>query len=78
VITNIINAGIECGKGPITQVADRIGFYQRYCGILGVGTGINLDCYNQHYTKTSRCRWLLVGDVRVGHELDNPPTKPSA
>jgi chitinase len=47
VITNIINGGLECGIGQDPRVADRIGFYQRYCGILGVGTGINLDCYNQ-------------------------------
>ncbi|XP_010242848.1 PREDICTED: basic endochitinase-like [Nelumbo nucifera] len=47
VITNIINGGIECGKGYIPQVADRIGFYKRYCDILGVSYGDNLDCYNQ-------------------------------
>ncbi|KAK2991946.1 hypothetical protein RJ640_027837 [Escallonia rubra] len=47
VITNIINGGIECGKGPNAQVADRIGFYKRYCDILKVGYGNNLDCYNQ-------------------------------
>ncbi|KAK9287401.1 hypothetical protein L1049_015820 [Liquidambar formosana] len=47
VITNIINGGIECGKGPIAQVQDRIGFYKRYCDILGVSYGNNLDCYNQ-------------------------------
>ncbi|XP_059623392.1 endochitinase-like [Cornus florida] len=47
VITNIINGGIECGKGENAQVQDRIGFYKRYCDILGVGYGNNLDCYNQ-------------------------------
>ncbi|XP_059623390.1 endochitinase-like [Cornus florida] len=47
VITNIINGGIECGKGANAQVQDRIGFYKRYCDILGVGYGNNLDCYNQ-------------------------------
>uniref|UniRef100_A0ACD5TAQ7 Uncharacterized protein n=1 Tax=Avena sativa TaxID=4498 RepID=A0ACD5TAQ7_AVESA len=47
VITNIINGGLECGIGYDGRVASRIGFYQRYCGILGVHTGINLDCYNQ-------------------------------
>ncbi|KAK3018067.1 hypothetical protein RJ639_005192 [Escallonia herrerae] len=46
-VTNIINGGIECGKGPNAQVADRIGFYKRYCDILKVGYGNNLDCYNQ-------------------------------
>nr|AAP35271.1 chitinase [Euonymus europaeus] len=47
VITNIINGGIECGKGQNPQVEDRIGFFRRYCQILGTGTGNNLDCYNQ-------------------------------
>ncbi|XP_057966362.1 basic endochitinase [Malania oleifera] len=47
VLTNIINGGIECGKGPNSSVQDRIGFYKRYCDILGVGYGDNLDCYNQ-------------------------------
>ncbi|KAK9164664.1 hypothetical protein Syun_005566 [Stephania yunnanensis] len=47
VITNIINGGIECGKGPNPQVQDRIGYYQRYCGLLGVSPGGNLDCFNQ-------------------------------
>lgn len=47
VITNIINGGLECGKGPDDRVADRIGFYKRYCDILKVGYGNNLDCYNQ-------------------------------
>nr|GME09902.1 basic endochitinase-like [Ipomoea batatas] len=47
-ITNIINGGIECGTGSIAdKQQDRIGFYQRYCGILGVGSGTNLDCANQ-------------------------------
>nr|XP_023885416.1 endochitinase-like [Quercus suber]POE69614.1 endochitinase [Quercus suber] len=52
VITNIINGGLECGKGPNNKeandkVADRIGFYKRYCNILGLGYGNNLDCSNQ-------------------------------
>lgn len=47
VITNIINGGVECGQGPKKEVADRIGFYKRYCDILKVGYGPNLDCYNQ-------------------------------
>ncbi|XP_007046549.2 PREDICTED: basic endochitinase [Theobroma cacao] len=47
VITNIINGGIECGKGSNSQVEDRIGFYKRYCDILQVSYGDNLDCYNQ-------------------------------
>nr|CAD1821280.1 unnamed protein product [Ananas comosus var. bracteatus] len=40
VITNIINGGLECGHGPDSRVADRIGFYKRYCDILGVSYGI--------------------------------------
>ena len=47
VITNIINGGLECGRGPDGKVADRIGFYKRYSDILGVSYGENLDCYNQ-------------------------------
>jgi predicted chitinase len=47
VVTNIINGGLECGKGKNPKVEDRIGFYKRYCDILGVGYGANLDCYNQ-------------------------------
>ncbi|KAJ8618292.1 hypothetical protein MRB53_014478 [Persea americana] len=47
VITNIINGGLECGKGTDSRVEDRIGFYKRYCDILGVSYGDNLDCYNQ-------------------------------
>lgn len=46
-ITNIINGGLECGKGWNSKVEDRIGFFKRYCDILGVGYGNNLDCYNQ-------------------------------
>ncbi|KAF7130018.1 hypothetical protein RHSIM_Rhsim10G0202800 [Rhododendron simsii] len=53
VITNIINGGIECGKGSTTQKdvrdaqEDRIGFYKHYSDILRVEYGNNLDCYNQ-------------------------------
>ncbi|KAK1363041.1 Chitinase [Heracleum sosnowskyi] len=47
VITNIINGGLECNKGTDPRVQDRIGFYKRYCDILGVGYGNNLDCNNQ-------------------------------
>ncbi|KAH0673823.1 hypothetical protein KY290_019509 [Solanum tuberosum] len=43
VITNIINGGLECGRGNDNRVQDRIGFYRRYCGILGVSPGDNLD-----------------------------------
>ncbi|XP_040380967.1 chitinase 1 [Oryza brachyantha] len=47
VITNIINGGLECGHGADSRVADRIGFYKRYCDMLGVSYGANLDCDNQ-------------------------------
>ena len=47
VITNIINGGIECGNGPNESQKDRIGYYKRYCEMLGVSYGDNLDCDNQ-------------------------------
>ncbi|TVU19305.1 hypothetical protein EJB05_35446, partial [Eragrostis curvula] len=47
VITNIINGGIECGHGADTRVADRIGFYKRYCDVFGINYGDNLDCGGQ-------------------------------
>ncbi|ERM96410.1 hypothetical protein AMTR_s00001p00244170 [Amborella trichopoda] len=47
VITNIINGGVECGHGSDDRVADRIGFYKRYCDLMGVPYGDDLDCYNQ-------------------------------
>nr|CAB3469083.1 unnamed protein product [Digitaria exilis] len=48
VTTNIINGGLECGfGGPDARVESRIGFYKRYCDLLGVSYGDNLDCYNQ-------------------------------
>jgi hypothetical protein len=49
VVTNIINGGLECGPGrPNTSGGpNRIGYYARYAGILGVVTGSNLSCDNQ-------------------------------
>ncbi|XP_004509418.1 endochitinase [Cicer arietinum] len=47
VITNIINGGIECGHGQDDKVDDRVGFFRRYCQLLGVNPGDNLDCNNQ-------------------------------
>ena len=47
VITNIINGGLECGMGQNDANVDRIGYYMRYCGMLGTDTGGNLDCYTQ-------------------------------
>lgn len=46
-VTNIINGGLECGKGSDSRQQDRIGFYKRYSDILGVSYGSNLDCNNQ-------------------------------
>ncbi|XVE93972.1 hypothetical protein REPUB_Repub01dG0240300 [Reevesia pubescens] len=59
VITNIINGGEECGKGPNDAVKDRIAFYERYCGMLGVSPGDYLDCYSQ----TSWGSGLLVDSM---------------
>ncbi|CAN6382007.1 unnamed protein product [Urochloa humidicola] len=47
VTTNIINGGIECGKGYNEQAANRTFFYTSYCEIFGISPGDNLDCYNQ-------------------------------
>uniref|UniRef100_A0A452YSH6 chitinase n=1 Tax=Aegilops tauschii subsp. strangulata TaxID=200361 RepID=A0A452YSH6_AEGTS len=47
VITNIINGGLECGMGRNDANVDRIGYYTRYCSMLGTSTGGNLDCYTQ-------------------------------
>ena len=47
VIANIINGDAECGRGPDAGGQDRIGFYKRFCDILGVSYGDNLDCFDQ-------------------------------
>ena len=50
--TNIINGGLECGPGRSNTQGgpDRIGFFQRYVGLLQVDAGSNLSCDNsQHY-----------------------------
>ncbi|XP_072963289.1 chitinase 11-like [Typha angustifolia] len=48
VITNIINGGLECGKGYSTDAEkNRIGFYERYCDMFKIGYGDNLGCLNQ-------------------------------
>ncbi|KAM7516050.1 hypothetical protein LguiA_005633 [Lonicera macranthoides] len=49
-ITNIINGGIECGKGsPDDKEINRIGFYKRYCELFGLEYGTNLDCKDQKH-----------------------------
>ncbi|BAF27111.1 Os10g0543400 [Oryza sativa Japonica Group] len=47
VITNIINGRFECDVGQNDANVDRIGYYKRYCDMLGADPGSNLDCYNQ-------------------------------
>ena len=41
------DSSVATGKGPNDKVADRIGFYKRYCDLFRIGYGNNLDCYNQ-------------------------------
>jgi hypothetical protein len=38
-VTNIINGGLECNKPTNEKVRDRVDFYKRYAGILGVTVG---------------------------------------
>ncbi|GJM94539.1 hypothetical protein PR202_ga11191 [Eleusine coracana subsp. coracana] len=45
--TNIINGRLECGIPDQSQVNDRVGYFHRYCDLLGVDVGANLDCANQ-------------------------------
>ncbi|XP_057977010.1 endochitinase-like [Malania oleifera] len=46
--TDIITGGSECGDhDPYRQENYRIGYYKRYCEILGVDTGDNLSCVDQ-------------------------------
>ncbi|KAL2507234.1 Basic endochitinase B [Forsythia ovata] len=63
VVTNIIDGGIGCGKGSNPQVVDRIGFYKRYCDLLGVGYDPNLDCYNQRPFALRTCGLVFTSYV---------------
>lgn len=49
--TNILSSSAgteECGKGTSTpQETARLNFYQRFCTVLNVHPGLNLDCANQ-------------------------------
>merc|ERR1712196_703551 len=47
VTTNIINGGLECNRPGDSRVEDRVKFYERYAGILGVSPGPNLYCGDQ-------------------------------
>jgi len=47
VTTNIINGGLECNRPGDSRVEDRVKFYERYAGILGVSPGSNLYCGDQ-------------------------------
>ncbi|MCD9641503.1 Chitinase 1 [Datura stramonium] len=47
VTTNIINGRTECGHGSDSREENRIGYYLRYCDILGVDAGENIECGNQ-------------------------------
>jgi len=53
VLTNIINDGLECGRGADSRVADRIGFYKRYCDMLGVTYGDNLTATTRAHSTPS-------------------------
>jgi len=47
-VTNIINGGLECGKGtPSDKEAGRVSYYQRYCQLLGVTPGSSTSCAGQ-------------------------------
>ncbi|KAF0916989.1 hypothetical protein E2562_015154 [Oryza meyeriana var. granulata] len=46
-VTNIVNGGLECNRTGDERVNNRIGFYRRYCQVLGVDGGPNLDCEHQ-------------------------------
>ncbi|KAK8270272.1 hypothetical protein V6Z12_D11G184200 [Gossypium hirsutum] len=89
IITNIINGELECGHGPDDRVADRIGFYRRYCDILGVSYGSNLDCYNQRPHTSGRsqrspsqlyekCRDAVFtcGNISIGYPFSGGDREP--
>ncbi|KAA3474578.1 LEAF RUST 10 DISEASE-RESISTANCE LOCUS RECEPTOR-LIKE PROTEIN KINASE-like 2.4 [Gossypium australe] len=66
-----------CGHGPDNRVADRIGFYRRYCDILGVSYGSNLDCYNQKPYTSGRCqRSVQCGDISIGYPFSGGDREP--
>ena len=46
-LTNIITNGSECAKDEETREQNRIKYYLRYCDLLEVDPGDNLDCDDQ-------------------------------
>jgi len=68
---NIINGGVECGfnnPGEKDQVIDRIKYYERYTGILGISTDIDgsNDC------DTCGCKSML----NYGNKMSNESCEP--
>lgn len=46
-VINIINGGLECGKGtPVDKEATRISYYTRMAAALGVTPDPNTSCAN--------------------------------
>jgi chitinase len=41
---NIINGGLECSIPTNAKVEDRVGFYQRFCQLLGISIGESIYC----------------------------------
>ncbi|OKH30664.1 hypothetical protein NIES2119_30540 [[Phormidium ambiguum] IAM M-71] len=47
---NIINGGLECSIPTNSKVSDRVGFYERFCQMLGVSMGDAVYCDRmKHY-----------------------------
>ncbi|RMG93410.1 MAG: hypothetical protein D6705_18740 [Deltaproteobacteria bacterium] len=42
--TNIVNGGLECGQPTPPAVEDRVGFFERYTGMLGTDMGEHVYC----------------------------------
>ena len=42
--TNIINGGLECAQPGNIKVEDRVGFFERYTGMLATDMGENVYC----------------------------------
>jgi len=48
--TNVINGGIECNKATDAKVIDRVEFFRRYTGILGVSMPSDSTLYCDQMT----------------------------